>query len=65
MTATRVRESYRMVQDSDGHWYVMPQSCATRFEELLGLGDQDRLALFNQYAIDGPSAVRIWKWDAR
>ena len=59
------KEPYRIVSDNDGHYYVMPESCAARFEELINMGDQgvEQLSRYSQYSIDRPEDLKLYKWE--
>ena len=73
------KQPSRILCDSDGHSYLIPDHLAPRFKELLALLDEldwatdspsaDRLykelAKFTQYAIDRPSDILIKDWEDR
>ena len=62
-----------LLADNDGNWYLIPESKAKIFEDMLGVmsetnyGDFDLPARFekdfNQYQIDGPHALIILRWE--
>lgn len=68
----------RLIQDNDGHWYLIPDSKIARFEELIQTFDyldeseydshaakkiMADLQKFQEYSIDNPSNVLIKDWE--
>lgn len=58
----------QLVQDDDGHWYLVPEAKITRFHDILSMDVDDPAAWkafepFTQYAVDGPHRLRILAWE--
>jgi hypothetical protein len=76
-TKTSKQPPSQLLQDNDGHWYLVPESEIVRFEQALSLmGVANRpdandethdaacavFAPFERMRIDGPHSIRILKW---
>jgi hypothetical protein len=50
---------YRFIKDDDCHWYLIPASMSTVFNQMLSNGESDCYAMFNntfdEYRCDSPS----------
>lgn len=50
---------YRFITDGDSHWYLIPVSMSTVFNQMLSVGDRDCYAMlcntFDEYRCDSPS----------
>jgi len=58
----------QLLQDNDGHWYLVPEAKIVKFESALALNpDADEgweaFNEFEQYRVDGPHRVRILAWE--
>jgi len=61
-----MKQPHYLVQDDDGHWYLIPESYRERFEEVIGMNDEAparELTKMMRYAVDGPQAIRILEWE--
>lgn len=58
-------KEYRMIQDDDGHWYIIPAGEEKTFYKWLDfrLGLRRKPANFEPIAVDGPHAVKFEKWN--
>lgn len=55
-----------LLQDDDGHWYLIPLAKEDYFEDLINTRDYDSLGhAFSVYRIDGPASIIIKSWDDR
>lgn len=61
--------SYRLIEDNDGHWYVIPTTEADRFNDWLSTIEKGNAAdardwdyFDGQCRVDGPHAVEFTKW---
>lgn len=50
---------YKFIRDDDCHWYLIPVSLETVFNQMLANGDDDDWSMFNntfdEYRCDSPS----------
>lgn len=56
----------QLLQDNDGHWYLIPEIQVSKFETLLGIAEDELGTMFQPfmaYAIDGPHRLRILAWE--
>lgn len=63
---------YRLTQDGEGHWYLVPESKLVAFESALSLLESDQsdktLKIWNKarkdsIELDSPSSVRILSFE--
>lgn len=72
-----MKKPSRLLQDNDGHWYLIPDALITKFEDLLAATEQlesaddfsgserlyQEMDKFTQYAVNRPSDILIKDWE--
>lgn len=70
-----MKKPSRLLQDNDSHWYLIPDTDAARWEQLLsnypGWDDEsksadkirDEVMRLGQYRVDNPSDILIKDWE--
>lgn len=57
----------QLLQDNDGHWYLVPEAKIVSFHDALALftddPDDDSFESFGEYQVDGPHRLRILAWE--
>lgn len=62
---------FRLIEDNDGHWYVIRVSVTDRFNDWISAIENDGPAsyadwdYFESCRVDGPHAVHFGKWSER
>jgi hypothetical protein len=58
------KQPSQLLQDNDGHWYLVPGTHLAQFEAALALEDVQSTAMgkFTRFAIDGPHRLIILDW---
>lgn len=64
MAATRItsKKPYRLIQDDDCHWYLIPYDLQPQFERWVSELQQDDYVDFADHRINGPHTLKIYSW---
>lgn len=55
---------HHLLQDNDGHWYLVAEPHVARFEAAIELDDDGcALSKVKRHEIDGPHRLRIYHWE--
>lgn len=61
------RNGRRLVQDDDGHWYLIPIELMDQFDNFVDdpdFGQEDNMTVFfGKYQVDGPHKIHILLWE--
>ena len=61
--AMRESQASRLIQDNDGHWYMIPWDMAGEFDRLLHEDEEEIEYQDWVERIDNPGRVKIYEWE--